>query len=83
MTKVFVYNLNGFEFFVCEEQRGALNEALEAKGLDKYEAQSFDFQGDFELNISAQPHKQEKKGYVPSEYKSEDFLLLFEHGFSW
>jgi hypothetical protein len=43
MTKVFIYNLNGVEFFVREEQRGALNEALEAKGQAKCEAEHFDF----------------------------------------
>ena len=75
MTQVITFQHNGHTFFVCAEQRDALNEALEVKQFDKCKMNPFESK--FNLDDKAdQPD--DNKVYVPNYYSSEDFLALLE-----
>lgn len=76
MTQVITFQHKNITFFVCSEQRDALNEALEAKSLSKCEMNSFEFKLDFEDKVKTQPD--DNKVYVPSNFSSEEFLELLD-----
>ena len=78
MTQVFAHKIGDVVIYVREEQKDALNEALDAKSLILCGSDAFDLQGDYETLVATQPHRKENKAYIPSDYKSEDFLSLLD-----